>query len=89
MMIPRSRLALMVVLFSTLFFGQPQARGISLDEAVERARERVGGRVISAETQERNGHQVHNIRLLTKDGKVKRIRIDSGSGKRMRERSRR
>ena len=63
--------------------------GISLDEAVERARGREGGRVISAETHERDGQRIHNIRLLTKDGRVKRIRIDGQSGKRMRGRPRR
>ena len=56
--------------------------GITLDQAVEEARSR-GGRVISAETQERDGQRVYNIRMLTKDGKVKRIRIDGDSGQRM------
>ena len=62
---------------------------ISLDEAVERARTQLGGRVISAETQDRDGQRIHNIRVLTKDGKLKRIRIDSHSGRRMPGRSRR
>jgi uncharacterized membrane protein YkoI len=55
---------------------------------VEDAR-RKGGRVISAETQERDGQRVYNIRLLTKDGKVKRIRIDGDTGRRMQGRPRR
>ena len=63
--------------------GESLARGgISLDEAVEQARSRVGGRVISAETQQKDGRRVYNIRLLTKDGRVKRMRIDSESGRR-------
>jgi len=62
--------------------------GLTLDQAVEDARRR-GGRVISAETQERDGQRVYNIRLLTKDGKVKRIRIDGDSGRQMRGRPRR
>ncbi len=77
-------------LLSLLFVGQVIARGgISLDEAVESVRDREGGRVISAETQEWDGQQVHNIRLLTKDGKVERIRINSSSGQRMRGRPKR
>ncbi|MEN8177852.1 MAG: PepSY domain-containing protein [Pseudomonadota bacterium] len=80
----------MLLLLLLIITSQAFARGgVSLDEAVERVRDRVGGRVISAETQEWDGQRVHNIRLLTKDGKVKRIRIDGKSGKRMQGRSRR
>ncbi len=61
--------------------------GISLDEAVEHARSSTGGRVISAETQERGGRRVHSIRLLSEGGKVKKIRIDSKSGRRLKGRS--
>jgi uncharacterized membrane protein YkoI len=84
-------LLLSVLLFSALFsVGEAFARGgLSLDQAVEDARRRGGGRVISAETQERDGQRVYNIRLLTKDGKVKRIRIDGDSGQRMQGRPRR
>jgi uncharacterized iron-regulated membrane protein len=59
------------------------ARGdLSLDQAVNQARERTGGRVISAVTREKNGHRVHNIRILTKDGKVRRLQIDAGDDRR-------
>jgi len=59
------------------------ARGdISLDQAVEQARERTGGRVISAETREKEGRRVHNIRILTEDGKVRRLQIDAGGERR-------
>ena len=79
-----SRWLIATLLLSLLIAGETFARGdITLDEAVENARKRVGGRVISAETQETNGQRIHNIRLLTKDGKVKRIRIDSESGSRV------
>jgi uncharacterized membrane protein YkoI len=54
--------------------------GISLDRAVTRARGRVDGRVLSAETDERGGRRTHNIRILTKDGKVRRLRVDAESG---------
>jgi uncharacterized membrane protein YkoI len=85
-----SRIALQGLLLSAVFVGGSVfARGsLSLDEAVKDVRGR-GGRVISAETQERDGKRVHNIRLLTKDGKVKRIRIDGDSGQRMPGRPRR
>lgn len=63
--------------------------GISLDEAVEHARSSTGGRVISAETKERDGRRVYNIRLLSEGGKVKKIRIDSRSGRQLKGRSKR
>ncbi|MES9990359.1 MAG: PepSY domain-containing protein [Candidatus Thiodiazotropha sp.] len=55
---------------------------MSLDQAVEQAKQRLGGRVISAETRERDGKRVHNIRILTKEGKVRRLRINAEGGRR-------
>jgi uncharacterized membrane protein YkoI len=64
-------------------------RPISLGEAVSEARERYPGRVLSAETTRSNGRTQHRIRILTDDGQVKRLRIDSESGDRnRRDRSR-
>ncbi len=47
----------------------------SLDSAVSRIRGRTGGRVLSAETRRSNGRVVHHIRVLTRNGKVKRIKV--------------
>lgn len=58
-------------------------RPISLDQAVSEARERYPGRVLSAETERRNGHERHRIRILTDDGQVKRLDIDPDSGHRI------
>ncbi len=52
-----------------------QGGGESLNSAVSRIRKQTGGRVLSAETREENGQQVHYIRVLTQNGKVKNIRI--------------
>ena len=57
------------------------AAEVSLDQAVEQAKQRVGGRVISAETRNRDGRQVHNIRILTDEGKVRRLRINADGGR--------
>lgn len=54
--------------------------GISLDEAVSRARQQYPGKVLSADTVNNNGRKVYNIKILTKDGRVKRTRIDARSG---------
>lgn len=54
--------------------------GISLDEAVSRARQQNKGKVLSAETVNVDGRKVYQIKILTKDGRVKRTRIDAGNG---------
>ncbi len=52
-----------------------RAGGESLDGAVSRIRKQTGGRVLSAETRQEGDAQVHYIRVLTRDGKVKNIRV--------------
>ncbi len=52
-----------------------QGRVESLASAVSRIRGRTGGRVLSAETRRNNGQVVHHIRVLTRNGKVKRFRV--------------
>ena len=54
--------------------------GISLDEAVAQARRKNKGKVLSAETIRIDGRKVHRIKILTKDGRVKRTQIDAGTG---------
>jgi len=56
-------------------------RRTSLDEAVSEARGRHPGRVLSAETDRRGGRDSHKIRILTQDGRVKRLRMDAESGR--------
>ncbi|WP_078118902.1 PepSY domain-containing protein [Thiosocius teredinicola] len=53
----------------------------SLDQAVEEARDRYPGRVLSAETKNRGGRESHKIRILTNDGRVKRLNVDAESGR--------
>ncbi|HEB95476.1 MAG TPA: ribosome biogenesis GTPase RsgA [Sedimenticola thiotaurini] len=60
----------------------------SLDSAVSGVRQRSGGRVLSAETRQEEGRPVHYIRLLTPDGRVRRVRIDARSGRRLGPRER-
>lgn len=48
---------------------------MTLAQAVESVRRQTGGRIISAETKRKNGREVHHIKVLTKDGKVKTHKI--------------
>lgn len=68
-------------------FAEPDRR-TSLDEAVSQARERYNGRVLSAETQRNGERESHRIRILTRDGRVKRLEVDAESGRFERRRRR-
>lgn len=63
------------------FEGRPdhqatQSDGMSLAEAIESVRRRTGGRVVSAETKVKGGREVHHIKVLTKDGKVRTHKVN-------------
>ncbi|MEL6198616.1 MAG: PepSY domain-containing protein [Pseudomonadota bacterium] len=50
---------------------------VSLEEAVRRVRKQYGGRIVSAETKTSGGRRVHVIKVLTKDGRVRTVRINA------------
>ncbi|MCB1844930.1 MAG: PepSY domain-containing protein [Halioglobus sp.] len=56
-----------------------QNDGPSLSEAVEQVRRQYQGRIVSAETQLRGNREVHIIKVLTDDGKVKTVRVPGRS----------
>ena len=49
--------------------------GKTLSQAVEQVRSQTGGRILSAETKVQGNREVHHIKVLTKDGKVKTHKI--------------
>jgi uncharacterized membrane protein YkoI len=59
----------------------PNRGGSSLDQAVEQVRRETGGRILSAETVRQNGKQVHRIKVLTRDRRVKVIRVPAESSR--------
>ena len=60
--------------------GHSENGGISLDEAVRKAKKKHKGKVLSAETVRVDGRKVYRIKILTKDGRVKRVHIDAHTG---------
>ena len=50
--------------------------GMSLAEAIESVRARTGGKILSAETRVQGGREVHHIKVLTKDGKVRTHKVN-------------
>jgi uncharacterized membrane protein YkoI len=53
---------------------------ISLDQAVEMAQARFRAKAVKAETVNNGGRRVHQIRLLSSDGKVWTVRVDAQTG---------
>jgi hypothetical protein len=56
-----------------------QQDGPTLSEAVEQVRRQYKGRIVSAETTVSGKREIHLIKVLTEDGKVKTIRIPGRS----------
>lgn len=52
--------------------------GLSLDAAVRQVRQQTGGRILSAETVQRNGKRLHRIKVLLPDGTVRIMTFNAG-----------
>jgi len=55
--------------------GPMQGGGVTLDQAVDQVRRQYKGRIVSAVTEINGNREVHVIKVLTDDGKVKTVRI--------------
>lgn len=56
--------------------GVTQSDGMTLSQAIESVRKRTGGRVVSAETRIEGGREVHHIKVLMANGKVKTYKVN-------------
>lgn len=52
-----------------------QGGGVSLSQAVEQVRRQYKGRIVSAVTKIKGKREVHVIKVLTDDGKVKTVEV--------------
>ena len=52
-----------------------QSNGVTLSQAVEQVRSQYNGRIVSAETKVNGNREVHVIKVLMQDGKVKTVRV--------------
>ena len=52
-----------------------QNNGPTLAQAIQMVRRQYQGRIVGAETEIRGNREVHRIRVLTKDGKVRTVNI--------------
>ncbi len=49
--------------------------GMTLSQAIESVRRQTNGRILSAETRVSGNREVHHIKVLTTDGKVRTVQI--------------
>ena len=72
--------AFFVVCFSLLVLTLPMsAMAISLEDAAKRAAQQNNAKVLSARTIKQGNQRIHEIKLLTKKGVVKTVRIPENS----------
>lgn len=53
---------------------------VSVDQAVAKVQREVGGRVLSADSENRDGRIRYRVKLLLPDGRVKIVYVDAASG---------
>ena len=63
------------VIEGSAFVAAPSG-GMTLAQAIESVRRRTGGRVVDARTKVEGDREVHYIKVLTKDGKVKTHKVN-------------
>ena len=56
------------------------AGAVSLDEAVAQAEKRHNAKVVKTATSQEGGRAVYELRLLSEDGRVWTVRVDSATG---------
>ncbi len=52
-----------------------QGGGLTLDQAVEQVRRQYNGRIVSAETRVSGNREIHYIKVLQDDGKVRTVTV--------------
>lgn len=74
------RILCLVILATSLFSHTLWAdAAISANEAATRVQQEYGGRILAVETQQQNGQTFYRIKVLTRKGIVKVVRINAGS----------
>lgn len=77
----RSKTLQKLCLVLLVFLMPVSAFAISLDEAAQQAARQNDAKVLSARTVKKGDSRVHEIKLLTRDGVVKTVRIPDNSKK--------
>jgi uncharacterized membrane protein YkoI len=54
-----------------------RSTGVDLEDAISQVRRDTGGRILSANTVRKNGRNVHRIKVLTSDNRVRIINVNA------------
>lgn len=65
----------LLIALAMAFVMAVSAWAITLEEAAERVAREHDAKVVSAQTVERDGRRIHVIRILTRDGVVRTVRV--------------
>jgi uncharacterized membrane protein YkoI len=60
-------------------YAEAPSHHISADEAAARVQRQYGGRILAVETRQRNGQVFYRIKVLTRKGIVRVVRVKAGS----------
>jgi len=69
------RFALQLIIALSLALAVGTADAMSLNQAVNKVKRDTGGKVLSARTVVQGDREVHLIKVLTKDGRVRTVRV--------------
>ena len=71
-----------VFALAVIFIGPvlAQTPPYTLDEAVALVKKKIGGRVVRAETTQKDERTIYEIRILSDDGRVRTIDVDMHDG---------
>ncbi len=75
---------LCLLLFTTqanISLASPNQHGISPGEAASRVQHQLGGRILAVETIHRKGKTFYRVKVLTRKGVVRVIRVNAANGR--------
>lgn len=75
---PMRLIAAILLTLALALSSAPAEAAMTLNQAVHVVKQRTHGRILSAHTVRRGNHKVHRVKVLTRKGHVRVIRIDGG-----------
>jgi uncharacterized membrane protein YkoI len=75
----KSLLALVLMLVISV------ANAMSLSQAIQKVKRDTGGKVLSAQTRVQGNREVHFVKVLTQDGRVRTVRVQGNPTKKKKQ----
>ena len=70
-----------IVLATALIILISVANAVTLSQAVQKVKRDTGGKVLSAQTRVQGNREVHFVKVLTLDGRVRTVRVQGDADK--------